>query len=110
MSNKDLGTVPSIADDEPYLIFDDDCPWWMGLMLARVTVTRDQWRARMRLYIVLTAISLVLSALLFGIAGLILMLVFTVVGVVFSYYGYKIGREKAIEYRENRPAQELKRS
>jgi uncharacterized membrane protein len=101
MSDINLGTLSSTTEEEPYLVFEEeDSPWWMWPMLATVMITRDQWEARVIVGVVLYLLAILLGAVLLGLWGILLALLSIAVGLPFGYYGYKYGREKAIEYSE----------
>jgi hypothetical protein len=88
-------------EEGPFLVFKhEDSPWWMWPMLATVTITRDQWRARMIMVIIMGLLALPLGFVIFGPLGILFVLVLLAIASVFAYSSYKYGRKKAIEYSE----------
>jgi len=69
-------------------------------MLATVTITRDQWRARMIMVIIMGLLALPLGFVIFGPLGILFVLVLLAIASVFAYSSYKYGIKKAIEYSE----------
>jgi len=61
-------------------------------MLATVTITRDQWRARMIMVIIMGLLALPLGFVIFGPLGILFVLVPLAIASVFAYSSYKYGR------------------
>jgi hypothetical protein len=73
-------------EEEPFLVFKhEDSPWWMWPMLATVTITRDQWRARMIMVIIMGLLALPLGFVIFGPLGILFVLVLLAIASVFAY-------------------------
>jgi len=88
-------------EEEPYLVYEEeDCPWWMWPLLTKVTITRDQWETRIIMVVVTLLLGFLLATILYGLWGILFVLILAAIGLLFLFNTYKYGRKKAIEYSE----------